>query len=88
MREHEMATVPMMRAVTLTAEQQIALALVVEVRDSSEQTIEHRFNDGQKVFVVKVLSTPIEQERETGHYTSLGPAGEKCTCCNGSGKRP
>jgi hypothetical protein len=72
----------------LSAEQQIALALIAEMQNGANEAVEHRFNDGRNIFVVKVVRTPINLDEQKGMYVSLGPPGKTCKCCNGSGKRP
>ncbi|MEW6438768.1 MAG: hypothetical protein AB1508_16540 [Pseudomonadota bacterium] len=72
---------------TSVAEQRIALALIVEVQNKAEPKVEYRFNDGKNIFVVNVRRAAIEPNEYIGTYVSLGPPGEKCECCDGSGKR-
>ena len=65
------------KATELNAEQQIALALIAEVCGRPDiSAIEYCFNDGEEIFVVNIIRSPIKPNEPKGLYVSLGPPGQ------------
>jgi len=68
-------------------EKQIAKALALELAEKPEKNAEFRFHDNESVFVITYVRQPIEATSDIGAFLSVGSGGQRCPCCNGSGKK-
>jgi hypothetical protein len=75
---------PEERASMIAAE----LARDILQRHKARPVYHFRLKDGDRAVVVSLTSQPQITDVDRAMYIVLGPAGEQCSCCGGSGKQP